>query len=73
MFFASIGMGRLLEIEPASVPRTWSTLASEPDRRSEVEDFVDFLRNRDEDRGLVRAAIRLSEGAFGRQRNGPRS
>ena len=35
-----------------------------PDRRSEVEDFVDFLRQRDDERGLVRAVMRLSEGAF---------
>jgi hypothetical protein len=28
---------------------------------SEVEDFVDFLRQREEDRGLVQAAGRLSE------------
>ena len=35
-----------------------------PERVAEVEDFVDFLRERDEDRLLVRAAARLSEGAF---------
>ena len=35
-----------------------------PERIAEVEDFVDFLRSRDEDRGLVKAAMRLSEAAL---------
>ena len=35
-----------------------------PERVEEVEDFVDFLRTRDQDRGLVHAAARLSEDAF---------
>ena len=35
-----------------------------PERIAEVEDFIDFLRQRDEDRGLVKAASRLSEDAF---------
>ena len=35
-------------------------------RRAEVEDFVDFLRARDEDRLLGQAAARLSEKSFGR-------
>lgn len=35
-----------------------------PDRQSEVEDFVDFLNHRDEDRVLTQAAARLSEEAF---------
>jgi len=35
-----------------------------PERIAEVEDFVDFLRRRDEDRLLVRAASKLSENAF---------
>jgi hypothetical protein len=35
-----------------------------PERIEEVEDFVDFLRQRDEDRPLVRAASKLSENAF---------
>jgi hypothetical protein len=34
------------------------------DRVSEVEDFVDFLRQRDEDRQLTQAAARLSEDAL---------
>ncbi len=34
------------------------------DRMSEVEDFVDFLGARSEERGLVNAASRLSEVAL---------
>jgi len=36
-----------------------------PEKVVEVEDFVDFLRLRDEDRRLARAATKLSESAFG--------
>ncbi|MGH7821473.1 MAG: DUF2281 domain-containing protein [Candidatus Binatia bacterium] len=32
-----------------------------PKRKAEVEDFVDFLRLRDVDRKLTRAAAKLSE------------
>jgi Protein of unknown function (DUF2281) len=35
-----------------------------PERVAEVEDFVDFLRQRDEERSLTDAAARLSEAAF---------
>ncbi|HKA52038.1 MAG TPA: toxin-antitoxin system, antitoxin component, Xre family protein [Candidatus Binatia bacterium] len=35
-----------------------------PEKLAEVEDFVDFLRQRDEDRRLTRAAAGLSEAAF---------
>ena len=35
-----------------------------PQRRAEVEDFVDFLRNREEEQQLTRAAARVSEPAF---------
>ena len=35
-----------------------------PEKVTEVEDFVDFLRERNEDRRLVRAATKLSEDAF---------
>ena len=35
-----------------------------PERLAEVEDFVDFLRHREEDRLLSRAATKLSEEAF---------
>jgi hypothetical protein len=35
-----------------------------PERVSEVEDFVDFLRQKSDDRVLSHAATRLSEAAF---------
>lgn len=35
-----------------------------PERLAEVEDFVDFLKTRDEDRVVTRAAAKLSEAAF---------
>jgi hypothetical protein len=34
------------------------------DRLAEVEDFVDFIRQRDQDRTLVRAAAAASAAAF---------
>lgn len=36
-----------------------------PERIAEVEDFVDFLRSRDEERALERAATRAAEPVFG--------
>ena len=35
-----------------------------PEKVAEVEDFVDFLRTRDEERALVRAAVRAAEPVF---------
>jgi hypothetical protein len=35
-----------------------------PERVAEVEDFVDFLTVRDQDRHFTQAATRLSEAAF---------
>jgi len=35
-----------------------------PQRRAEVEDFVDFLRSRDEEQRLTHAAAQISEPAF---------
>ena len=35
-----------------------------PERVAEVEDFVDFLTARDQDRQVTQAAARLSEDAF---------
>ncbi len=35
-----------------------------PEKRNEVEDFVDFLRQRDDDAQLVRAASHLSESSL---------
>jgi hypothetical protein len=37
-----------------------------PQRVAEVEDFVDFLSQRDENHTLARTAARLSESAFQR-------
>jgi hypothetical protein len=41
------------------------------DRLHEVEDFVDFLRSRDQDRALFRAALAASEPAFAAVWNNP--
>lgn len=35
-----------------------------PEKQAEVEDFVDFLNVRDEDRRLTQTAAKLSEEAF---------
>lgn len=35
-----------------------------PEKVAEVEEFVDFLRQRDQDRRLTQAASKLSERAF---------
>ena len=35
-----------------------------PEKVAEVEDFVDFLKMRDEDRVVTHAATQLSENAF---------
>jgi hypothetical protein len=35
-----------------------------PERRAEVEDFVDFLRGRDEDRQLRQTTAQLSVASF---------
>lgn len=40
-----------------------------PERVAEVEDFVDFLRTRDEERALARAATRAAEPAFAKHWN----
>jgi hypothetical protein len=37
-----------------------------PQRLAEVEDFVDFLRTREGNRSVVRAATRVAEPAFAR-------
>ena len=42
-----------------------------PDRVAEVEDFVDFLAQRDTDRQLVRAAAGASEAAFAKVWDNP--
>ena len=35
-----------------------------PEKAAEVEDFIDFLRQRESDRVLSRGATGVSEGAF---------
>ena len=35
-----------------------------PERRAEVEDFIDFLQNRESDQHLARSAAQVSEPAF---------
>lgn len=35
-----------------------------PERLSEVEDFIDFLEQRNQDRGLTQAATRIAENSF---------
>ncbi len=42
-----------------------------PERVAEVEDFVDFLRSRDEEQQLTRAASRLSEETFAKVWDSP--
>jgi hypothetical protein len=42
-----------------------------PERVAEVEDFVDFLRLRDDETRLTQAAARLSEDAFARVWDNP--
>jgi hypothetical protein len=37
-----------------------------PERLAEVEDFIDFLQQRDRDRRLAHAVTRASEAAFSR-------
>lgn len=38
--------------------------ALSPERAAEVEDFIDFLRAREQERALFRAATRVAEPAF---------
>ncbi|MBF0269293.1 MAG: toxin-antitoxin system, antitoxin component, Xre family protein [Alphaproteobacteria bacterium] len=41
------------------------------DRLAEVEDFVDFIRSRDQDRQLSRAAVKASAKSFDSVWNNP--
>jgi len=41
------------------------------DRRAEIEDFVDFIVSREQDRSLVRAAAATSSAAFASVWNNP--
>jgi hypothetical protein len=49
-------------VDPKALAEKIATLPVE--RIAEVEDFVDFLRSRDQDRALFRAAAAVSEPAF---------
>lgn len=42
-----------------------------PEKVAEVEDFIDFLRQRQEDRELTGAAAKMSEKAFAKAWNNP--
>ena len=42
-----------------------------PERMAEAEDFVDFIRMREETRALARPLMAASEPAFARTRNNP--
>lgn len=42
-----------------------------PEQVTEVEDFVDVLKARNQDRALTQAALRLSEEAFRKVWNNP--
>jgi hypothetical protein len=42
-----------------------------PERVAEVEDFVDFLHQRDDDRGITAALTQLSEAALARVWDNP--
>ena len=42
-----------------------------PEKASEVEDFIDFLRNRESERELSRGASRVSEGPFAKLWDNP--
>ena len=42
-----------------------------PEKMAEVEDFVDFLRQRQSDRELTRAVTKLSAAAFGKVWDNP--
>jgi hypothetical protein len=42
-----------------------------PERIAEVEDFIDFLKSRDSDRQLTRAAAKTAEPAFAKVWDNP--
>lgn len=42
-----------------------------PERLAEVEDFIDFLRLREQEEALTRAATKLAEPAFDRVWDNP--
>jgi hypothetical protein len=42
-----------------------------PEKLAEVEDFIDFLREREDDHRLVQAAMKLSEGPLAKVWDNP--
>ena len=42
-----------------------------PERIAEVEDFIDFLKNRDQDRQITRAAAKTAAPAFAKVWDNP--
>lgn len=42
-----------------------------PERVAEVEDFIDFLRTRDKDRGLMQAAAKTAQASFAKVWDNP--
>ena len=52
------------DVNPREAALMEKIRALPPERVHEVEDFVDFLKLRDEDRRLIREAAKLSEKAF---------
>jgi hypothetical protein len=63
---------RILMSEPLEADVLLEKIRSLPaEKVAEVEDFVDFLRSRDQDRQLTRAVSRLSEEAFGKVWDNP--
>lgn len=42
-----------------------------PERIAEVEDFIDFIKQRDQDRQLARAATKAAEPAFAKVWDNP--
>jgi hypothetical protein len=62
--------------EPKRLPEDEEQLLAKirtlpPARRAEVEDFIDFLRQRGEEEQLTEAASRLSEPTFARVWDNP--
>jgi hypothetical protein len=64
--------GSPVSSDPSGNPTLFEKLSELPaEKLAEVEEFVDFLRYEGEDRGLRRAAMKLSEGAFEKAWNNP--
>lgn len=60
-------MGTIRHSPPSESPNNEllaKILALPPERVAEVEDFVDFIRSREEEQALVASAERLAQPAF---------